>query len=145
MSQPNRLQYILAIIVAITWLGVTFIPFFSPNENDVRMAVGVQAAIMTADFMRGIMVSAAALIVGFSLASTALMSMGRRLGKVYNVPDWVRFLFLIGYNILLVSVIVGRWNSIGEPMTIASVIAFAGLTLNVISVLAYSWFVKEVK
>jgi hypothetical protein len=52
---------------------------------------------------------------------------------------------LIGYNILLVSVIVGRWNSIGEPMTIASVIAFAGLTLNVISVLAYSWFVKEVK
>jgi hypothetical protein len=101
--------------------------------------------IMTADFMRGIMVSAAALIVGFSLASTALMSMGRRLGKVYNVPDWVRFLFLIGYNILLVSVIVGRWNSIGEPMTIASVIAFAGLTLNVISVLAYSWFVKEVK
>jgi uncharacterized protein (DUF697 family) len=46
MSQPNRLQYILAIIVAITWLGVTFIPFFSPNENDVRVAVGVQAAMM---------------------------------------------------------------------------------------------------
>lgn len=46
MSQPNRLQYILAIIVAITWFGVTFVPFLSSHTQDVKMAVGVQAAMM---------------------------------------------------------------------------------------------------
>jgi hypothetical protein len=46
MSQPNRLQYILAIIVAIAWFGVTFVPLFAPHPDDIRMAVGVQAAMM---------------------------------------------------------------------------------------------------
>lgn len=47
MSQPNRLQYILAIIVAVTWFGITFIPFLMPSRpEDVKMAMGVQAAMM---------------------------------------------------------------------------------------------------
>lgn len=46
MSQPNRLQYILAIIVAIAWFGVTFVPFISPLQGDIKTAMGVQAAMM---------------------------------------------------------------------------------------------------
>jgi hypothetical protein len=46
MPQPNRLQYILAIIVAIAWFGVTFVPFISPLQQDPKMSVGVQAAMM---------------------------------------------------------------------------------------------------
>jgi hypothetical protein len=46
MAQPNRLQYILAIIVAVTWFGVTFIPFLSSHPQDIKMAMGVQAAMM---------------------------------------------------------------------------------------------------
>lgn len=46
LSQPNRLQFILAIIVAIAWLGVTFIPFIIGHPEDVRTSMGVQAAMM---------------------------------------------------------------------------------------------------
>lgn len=98
---------------------------------------------MTADFMRGIMVSAAALIMGFSISSTVLLVNGKSMGKTYNIPGWVNLLFVLGYNILLVSVIIGRWISIGLPITVASAIASIGLTLNVISVLAYSWYLKH--
>jgi hypothetical protein len=98
---------------------------------------------MTADFLRGIMVSAAALIMGFSVSSTYLLLRGKKLGRAYTIPGWVNFIWLIGYNVLLFSVIVGRWQAIGTGLTIASVIASVGLTLNVIAVLAYSWYIKE--
>ncbi len=99
--------------------------------------------IMTADFIRGIMVSAAALIIGFSSSSTYLLIRGRELGKTYTVPGWVNFLFLIGYNILLMSVIVNRWISVGTPLTISTAVASIGLILNVISVICYSWYIRE--
>jgi hypothetical protein len=46
LKQPNRLQFILAIIVAIAWLGITFIPFITGHLEDARTSMGVQAAMM---------------------------------------------------------------------------------------------------
>jgi hypothetical protein len=98
---------------------------------------------MTADFIRGIMVSAAALIVGFSTMSTFLLIKGRQLGRTYTIPGWVNFLFLIGYNLLLISVVFNRWTSVGTPLTVSTAIASIGIALNVISVVCYSWYIKE--
>jgi hypothetical protein len=98
---------------------------------------------MTADFIRGIMVSAAALIIGFSTMSTFLLIKGRQLGRTYTIPGWVNFLFLIGYNLLLISVVFNRWTSVGTPLTVSTAIASIGIALNVISVVCYSWYIKE--
>lgn len=100
--------------------------------------------IATADFVRGIVVSTAALIMGFSLTSTFFVVKGKNAGRLLNVPAWVNWISVLGYNVLLVSVIVGRWVSIGMPITLATFLAMVGLVLNSVAVVAYSIYIREV-
>jgi hypothetical protein len=98
---------------------------------------------MTADFIRGIIVSTAALIMGFSLTSTFFVIKGRSVGRVINVPAWVNWLSVIGYNVLLLSVIIGRWTSVGLPISWPTKLAMFGLALNAVAVIAYSLYIRE--
>jgi drug/metabolite transporter (DMT)-like permease len=85
------------------------------------------------DLFRAVMISLAALLIGTVVFGAYMAWRDRFMPVPRRAPFAAVLVFVAGYVLLLVLLIVDRWNNLGKSMSPGAVIAMLALALNVVS------------